>query len=626
MVGSELGARSILLRLGAAILVVGAAAPAPPGAPAGAGVFEARRADRIEPVTDVAALLPDDLLVCAEARGLADLARHGFESPLWRRVAASPAWSRFLKSPEYSRMLAALGAVQLVGGVRPAELAAALLGEQAMLGIVPANGTPGFLLLVRTADVDAAARLVRVARALAVASKDPPHDVRDFGHGGFDGVNVDQKLWLANADRCVVAASSEALAVAALDRVAAPAADRRSPGLVETMRSRADAASCIRAAIDVPRTSAARPDRRLAPARADDIFCALFLGDLLEAACRSDVLVADAVASQDDLVVRLRVPAGAAALDGSFRSFGHARAAKSLPTFQPKNTLLRLSLRRDLLAFWSDRDRLCAPCTEKTFNETRMLLALIEHGLSPEDEILPQLTDEIELVLSRQTFPGITAPPVVRYPAGALILRTREDATKLSHDLVMGLRSCVALINFERVQRFQSPLREFVDEFRGVSICGGRPIPDDDRRADAARFNFSPAVTWIGDRIVISTSEELLRDLVVDLQAAAATPKSEAAAAVRGVGPAGRLTDLSIDGAEVVRFLTDNREPLIANAVLEQGKERGEAERQADLLLGAASLVQRASLDVCSMDPGLQVSFRLELVPLPPAAHAEGTR
>ncbi len=638
---SPAGWTTISLRLLAAVGMAGALSLAPlsPLSSIGASLAFGRPARALPPAAeaiDPATLLPADLWLAVEARGLGAWARTLPEGSLRRRLTENAVWKRFTKTPEYVQLLAGLGFVELTSGMKTHELLGALLGEQLVAGIVPDGDKPGLVAVDRTLDSDTAEQLLQVARGLLQMSKEEPKPGRFTEVDGHAVLVLRDQLWVGVCGRDLLAASSERLLQALFGRALAGGGGEVAPLLA---RSRAEASqdALLHAAVDSKKIAATRPGGILLPDQLDNMGGAMLVGDLVALLARADTVCAQVRAAGDALSVDLAIPTSATApLPDHYRSFAHASAQQPLRVLAPSGTLLTASLRRDWATFWADHGELCVPAAEKEFADLKTNLAIFFGGKSLPDDILPQMTDELLFVITRQTFPGVPEPPAVRYPAFAFVWQTRGDPRKLGREFESGMQLLIAVTNGDRAMKNQTPLELFIDQVDGVKVCGGRCPTDDDRPADPLRFNFSPCAAWFGDRIVIASTEELMHQLIQELRGAAgATPNQpeppNPAAAAHVAGP-GVLSLLRVEGAASALLGREDREALIANTMITKGKTREEAELENDALLALAEEIASATLQTRLAGNAMHVELELALRPLPPAtaatpAHAsEGSR
>lgn len=609
--------RIVLWRVGAACAFTAALSFAPIGA-------KGSRAAPRALAADLAALLPERPIAVLEGRGLGPLARGFLDSGLHARIVGMESFKKFERSPGWSQLLAMLSFTELASGLKPVDLAGALLGDELVAAFIADGAEGGVVAAVRTGDADVAEQLVRAARSLALMNKEAAVRPRDFEHRDAKGVVVNGKLWLVAVGGDLIAASSEGLAEGAIERdLASGAAGAATvPALVERMRKEAGAGAQVRAALDVALAAKLPSDRPRLPERSDNLAGAMLLGDVVAAARLADVVTAelrlDGGADGDRARVTLKIPAAFDKLPACLRSFCHARAQEPLPSLAPKNALASFSLRRDWEQFWRDRGELCDPKTEKEFADLKTNLGLFFGGRSLPDEILPQLDDEILFVIARQTYPHAKAPPNVRVPAFAFVWKTKGDAKRLGEQFAIGVNTLVGILNADSAQKRNAQLLPFVEPFEGVTVYGGRMLPDDDRTPETS-LNYAPALTWLGDRVVLATSEELLHDLVRSL-------KGDAAALAKASPlPAGTTAAVRVDGRAVAEILRENREKFVSDAVVEKGKTREQAELEFDLGAEAVGLLLEGRILERVSGGALELSLDGVLQPVTKAARTEGS-
>jgi hypothetical protein len=117
----------------------------------------------------------------------------------------------------------------------------------------------------------------------------------------------------------------------------------------------------------------------------------------------------------------------------------------------------------------------------------------------------------------------------------------------------------------------------------------------------------------VNDRIILSSSEELLHSLVQELQ----RPITGAAAPGRsGLAPAGCTSIIRVDGAAARALAVDDRDALISNAVLNDGKPQQQAETEIDLLCELLGQLSHATLSSSVKPDGMRVELQVGLTPI----------
>ncbi|MBL8843464.1 MAG: hypothetical protein JNL90_18230 [Planctomycetes bacterium] len=601
--------RTLLWRFGAAATLAGALSTLPLSAWAGPAwprlandVLARPAAPVVGEVADLATLLPQELIAVADAQGLGARFHDLPNSSLKQRLFALPAWKLFQKSPAYVELLGGLGFVELVAGMKGHELLETLLGEQLALGVVAGEGKPGLVGAVRLPDVDRALHVMQVARQLLAMQEEEPPAWRAATCGGLETLVVREQLFVACHGRDLLFASSEARFLE-LATAAQAAHALQPPALVAAARAAAPADALLRFALDGPRTTALSGKESWLPVRQEEFLGAALLGDVLQLAAQAPVVPLCVRGDADTFALELSLPA-TTPLPAAFRGFGHARAGEPLALVRPPGTLLTMALRRDFAALWSESGALCTEKVGADLAAAKANLGLFFGGRSLPDEVLPALDEEVLFVLARQTFPGVAAPPALRYPAGALLFTARDDEERLGREFGNGVQMALALFNVDSAQKNQSPYELFVEPYRGTLVTGGRLPKDDDRTAEPERQNASPCFARVGKRLILSSTVELLHALIDELSAGPL-----------GSAPAGSLTRIEIDGAQVAALAHEDRDVLLSQATLEKGKSLAQAELEQAFLVDVAREVAQLRLASRRADGRLTVELALELAP-----------
>ena len=99
------------------------------------------------------------------------------------------------------------------------------------------------------------------------------------------------------------------------------------------------------------------------------------------------------------------------------------------------------------------------------------------------------------------------------------------------------------------------------------------------------RYNFQPSLVRLGEHLIVSSTEQLARDLIDDLKRAS---EPEAMSAVHSA--------VDVNGPGVAAALRDNREALVMQEMVNKGVSRQQAETQMDILMAAIAQVSRLQL------------------------------
>ena len=125
----------------------------------------------------------------------------------------------------------------------------------------------------------------------------------------------------------------------------------------------------------------------------------------------------------------------------------------------------------------------------------------------------------------------------------------------------------------------------------GVSVGEGK-------KALPPRFNFKPACAAVGNHFVVASHSSILEQIIDGY-------------GKPGPAPDGVNAGIWLKPREIHKLLEENKEPLIANAMVNDGKSRAEAEGQIKLLLDLARYVK--SFQLVSAETNGTIGLRLEI-------------
>ncbi|MEE9282203.1 MAG: hypothetical protein V3V67_18710, partial [Myxococcota bacterium] len=335
-----------------------------------------------------------------------------------------------------------------------------------------------------------------------------------------------------------------------------------------------------------------------------NIGAALLLGALAEQAPRAPWLALGAALEPADADLRLAL----SALIPTSRASRTAREAfagtlEPLPFDLGDRALGQLRLHRDVGALWSHRDDLIAEAGIPGLVTFETNFGVITGGMNLVEEFLPSLVGDVSIVATRASW-GQGPAPLPRYPQAALLLRIREPA-ELAPRLAVGFQTLIGLVNANRSQNGQKPLLLGSETHDGVVVHSARflaptPAEMEGLRALPVRFNFSPAHAVVGEHLVLATAPDIVRELID----AHGTPPPETDAV---------NARLALRGSEVARTLEENREPLIAQNMLNEGNSREEAERAIGFVLDVARYIRGATLSHESLDGMARIDLQIGL-------------
>ena len=259
-------------------------------------------------------------------------------------------------------------------------------------------------------------------------------------------------------------------------------------------------------------------------------------------------------------------------------------APGAFPCLDVPRRIAALSLYRDLAEFYAAKDELFPQRTSGLiFFENMMGIFFTGRNLT--DEVLARLQPQVRLVVARQEFDPAIGTPEPQWPAFALILGLR-DPKAFGEVMEEAWQKALGLVNFTRGQKAEPGLILDKVDHRGTPITVARfstaDVPDRDHLDP--RYNFRPSLALAHGHAVLSSTDQLARDLV------------EALGKARPPGTEASHTVIQIGGRELAEILKANRPGLVRGDMVKKGKSQAEAEQGIDLFCALIGWADRATL------------------------------
>ncbi len=267
-------------------------------------------------------------------------------------------------------------------------------------------------------------------------------------------------------------------------------------------------------------------------------------------------------------------------------------------------TLFTLSTYRNVSEMWLRAGDLFGADINDGFAMADANLTTLFAGRDFGEDILGSLEPEVGFVAARQDFSDVLPRPTIKLPAFAFVFDLKQPET-MTRELRRIFQSLIGFLNIVGAMNGQNQLEldmQKIGDHAELVTSSYVPEADDKESTDAhIVHNFSPSVGFAGKRFVVSSSRDLARQLTLAKTASPAVIDDNTSAKLN---------------ASVLRdVLSDNREQLIAQNMLEDGNSREEAEAVINLLLEVVGYFQDASLRLGAADDQLEAEFKLQVRP-----------
>ncbi|MCA9243844.1 MAG: hypothetical protein KDA32_07830 [Phycisphaerales bacterium] len=241
----------------------------------------------------------------------------------------------------------------------------------------------------------------------------------------------------------------------------------------------------------------------------------------------------------------------------------------------------------------------------KLFNEREALLSLpavgdlvrfatnistILGGMDFVNDVLGNVQAPLRLVMTRCDLSDARVTPSPILPGFALIAPLRPDLDEMfERKLFAAAQSAINIININGGQQGMPSFLSEVDRYRGYRVlfseyvdppgtegmetaAGGEAFVSDKPRG-SLRYNFAPCVSIAERQLLVTTSPQLLRDLIDAIDAHKSAPEKASRPTLDAV---------DLDFATLADLLRDNRAELVINRMLQEARTREVAEREID--------------------------------------------
>ena len=270
---------------------------------------------------------------------------------------------------------------------------------------------------------------------------------------------------------------------------------------------------------------------------------------------------------------------------------------------QPKETLLTLSSYRDFFSLWRNAPDLFNDKVNAQFAETESKLTTIFAGRNFRDDILGNLEPGMQLVVARQRFAENGIVPAIKLPSAAVVFRMKkpEETTRI---FKVTYQSLIGFLNVAGAMNGLAPLDVNSEKTNFGLVVSAEYLPPEKmvmKQEAPINFNASPTIAFAGDRFILASSKTLAQELA----ALAPVPAEK-----QGIN-----TLAELKGAAVRQVLADNREPLIAQNMLEKGHDQAAAEKEVEILMHIVEAIQGAKLSLTTQEKMLRLALEVNLVP-----------
>ena len=554
--------------------------------------------------------LPASTLVYLKLEPIGSLLSH----PLRSRIQSDETIQTLWKSEPLKELRGGIAVSELVLGAKLESLARDLTKFGAYLCI---NDQGEMVLLSRTRSdrwlKDYIQKIVTLAGG--ENKKNKPGKVAETTYRGIRGYEVN-KLIVAQMDEWLLVANKPEIAKATVDQMLdknkesleASPFYRRAKEFAERFDSNSNGSfATVYLDLDNIRKAKAGWAKKFFSNKPREFVAELLFGGLLATLDQSPMAIGRLALSESGANMEILSPTQPEWF-AETREFYVGPNSKGVAerVWKTHQGLASLSTYRNLSELWLRAGDLFDQKVNDQLAQADNTLTTLFSGRDFGTDILGALEPQLQIVSASQSFPDALKPSI-RLPSFALVGKLKEPDS-MQRDLKRIFQSFVGFLNVAGAMEGQ-PQLDLESEIVGdAKIYWAEYVVEKDRKYEnglPVQFNFSPSVAFLGDRVVVSSTSALARQLISEIANPSANPDSSLTSPLLN-------TSLELDLAMIRDALLDNRDQLITQNMLEKGHSKKEAQGEVDVLLGLMQLLGSASGQL-SFDEQVRLKIQLDL-------------
>lgn len=524
-----------------------------------------------------------------------------FDHPLREKIEALPPYQMAIKSPQYKQFVMGRAMVETQLQMNWREALETFAAHRISMAVDAA--TDGGAAIVH--GKDAASMKLFHDKLLEFAKAGPNRDkIKEGEHRGVKAYQIDKTRFAVYEDRMLIANKSE-LGKQVLDLLIDGGGSLADNPRFQAASQSRDEGLAGWGFVDVQVIRDSGGADGVYNDKIDNPVGELLLGGIQSSLQQTPYATMSLIAGINDLVVTVGMPHQADWIPEQREYYfgptgdGRGPALPALP-----ETLLTLSTYRNFAEMWLRAGDLFGAEVNDGFAQADANLTTLFSGRDFGEDILGSFEPEVGFIATRQDFSNALPRPTIKLPAFAFVFHLKEPET-MTRELRRIFQSLVGFFNVLGAMNGQNQLEldmERISDQAQLITSSYVPEEDDKESTDAKIvYNFSPSVGFAGKRFVVSSSQDLARQLT--------TAKSPQPPTID------ENSRVNLNAGVLQAVLADNREQLIAQNMLEEGNSREEAEAIIQLVLEVVGYFQDASLRLVSSEDQLQAEFKLQVKP-----------
>ncbi len=548
-------------------------------------------------------LLPNSIIACAEVSDLGGVLETVLNHPLRLELQALPAYDGFMTSGAPGQLQMGLRAFEASMGKPWQEALDTLTDRGVTVALDVSDG--GGAVLVHSSD----AELLERFRGLILALRQMQGAKTKQGdYRGFIADLVSDKLKMVRMHDWLLLTNNAELGKRIidqyLDRDGQTLASSKTYAVASKDLGTGDLNHrVISAFLDVKTVRDAGFAKGVFNEKIDNLAAELALGGVLANLRNTPFVTGQVNLRNEGLALRLITPHQRDWESPREYFFGAPELAGAPPLLEVPNRLFALSTHRDLSQMWLRSGDLLSDRANDQLAVADTTLTTFFSGRDFGEDILGSFAVDVQIVGTEQDFIDMLPQPAIKLPAFALQFQMKNPE-ETQPELRRVFQSLIGFLNVTGAQNGQPQLDLGMETIGKSQLITASYVPDRDERdrLDAKmQFNFSPTMAFAGQRIIISSSTALARQLIEPRDGDEDQDASDS-------NTIGRLEATSLR-----RILEANRTQLVANNMLEKGHSKEAAENEIELLLELLGFFRDVRLNLDVTDSQLALDLAVDV-------------
>lgn len=546
-------------------------------------------------------LLPDSTVIYIEVPKPSELTTK-IENHLVRdRLTALPEYQKLIKTPDFAKFQIGVALIEAQMEMSWQESIAAI-GKHGIFMALDAK-TEGTALLAHADKLDT---LVKLRKTLFAAVQSSGKSTDSIKKGEYRGVTAYEinGAQIAALDNWLLVTNKSELGKRIIDQFKDGGTNRlaKNEAFEKAIASRLPGAAWMYVDIEKIRNSGRFP--QVYSGITENLGAEVILGGLSGVLKHTSHATASLSLEPSNVNLVVSMPHEATwTNENRAYFFGVDNSGQAPALLKLDSQIASLSSYRDLSQMWLRAGDLV---TEKAVEQQAAADSQLTTFFSGKDfgeDILGALEPELQLIVARQDPQQLKPTPAVKLPAFAWVAKLK-DPEKTQPEFRRVFQSFIGFFNITGATQGQPQFDMDMLTEEDVRFVTAKIIPEQrekDSTAARVNFNFSPTIAFKDNRMVLSSSLALAKE-VFRAPIAAPVPKSDHV----------RNTQLEIQPSNLEAVLRDNLDQLVAQNMLEKGHSKQAAEGEIGVLLSLIQLFQSGQMELVSQSSELKLSAQLD--------------